>query len=61
MEWLIFGFIALVILGAIFKPRRCDVCNASFKRKHYTWEIGGKKTALMPNLQWQNGKKRKRQ
>ncbi|MGK4439157.1 hypothetical protein ACSMDG_09335 [Yersinia proxima] len=49
MEWIIFGVIALVIIGAIFKPRSCDVCGTSFKRKYFTWEIDGKKQHLCPN------------
>lgn len=36
MEWLLGGFVFLVIIAAIFKPTRCDICNASFKKKYYT-------------------------
>ncbi|OCQ53774.1 hypothetical protein Ppb6_01000 [Photorhabdus australis subsp. thailandensis] len=49
MEWVIGGIILLLILGAIFKPSRCDICNVNFKRKYYTWEIEGKKQHLCPN------------
>ena len=48
MEWVICGIVLLVILGAIFKPSRCDICGTSFKKKYYTWTIEGKKTAFMP-------------
>ncbi|HHG9960395.1 TPA: hypothetical protein ACPZLH_001571 [Yersinia enterocolitica] len=48
MEWIIFGVIALVIIGAIFKPRSCDVCGADFKKKYFTWKIDGKKQHLCP-------------
>jgi hypothetical protein len=36
MEWVIGGFVVLVILGAIFKPSSCDVCGTGFKKKYYT-------------------------
>ncbi|MBS9441790.1 hypothetical protein [Photorhabdus heterorhabditis] len=49
MEWVIGGIILLLILGVIFKPSRCDICNVNFKRKYYTWEIEGKKQHLCPN------------
>ena len=49
MEWVIGVVIALVVLGAIFKPRRSDVCGIGFKRKYYTWKIGGKTQHLCPN------------
>lgn len=32
MEWVIGGIVLLVILGAIFKPSRCDICGTSFKK-----------------------------
>lgn len=43
MEWVIGGFVVLIVLGAIFKPSRCDVCGTGFKKKYYTWTIEGKK------------------
>lgn len=49
MEWVIGGIVLLVILGAIFKPSRCDICGTSFKKKYYTWTIEGKKQHLCPN------------
>ncbi|XWY12224.1 hypothetical protein ACK3F5_12085 [Photorhabdus asymbiotica UENP] len=49
MEWVIGGIILLLILNAIFKPRRCDICNVTFKRKYYTRQIEGKKQHLCPN------------
>lgn len=32
MEWVIGGFVVLIVLGAIFKPSRCDVCGTGFKK-----------------------------
>ena len=58
MEWIIYGAIALFVIGAIFKPRRCDICGIGFKRKYYTWTIGGKKQHLCPNC---NSKMTRRQ
>jgi len=49
MEWIIGGFILLAVIGAIFKPRRCDVCGIFFKRNYYTWTIEGRKQHLCPN------------
>ncbi len=49
MEWLIGGFILLAIIGAIFKPRRCDICDLSFKKKYHTWQLEGKTQHLCPN------------
>ncbi len=49
MEWLIGGFVLLVVIGTMFKPSRCDICHNSFKRKYYTWTIDGKKQHLCPN------------
>ena len=48
MEWVIGGFVVLIVLGAIFKPSRCDVCGTGFKKKYYTWTIEGKKQNLCP-------------
>lgn len=56
MEWIIL-IIALVFIGSMFKPRRCDVCGNAFKRKYYTWKIDGKKQHLCPYC---NGKMSRR-
>ncbi|WP_446469895.1 hypothetical protein [Xenorhabdus stockiae] len=57
MEFVIGLLILLVILGAVFKPRRCDICNVNFKRKYYKWEILGKKQYLCPNCNSQMRRK----
>ncbi|UJD96739.1 hypothetical protein FS593_00345 [Lelliottia amnigena] len=49
MEWIIGAIISLIVLGGIFKPRRCNICDVYFKRNYYTWEIEGKKQHLCPN------------
>lgn len=49
MEYLFWGVIALIVIGAIFKPRRCDICDTYFKKSYYTWTIDGKKQHLCPN------------
>lgn len=53
MEWIIGAVVLMVIIGAILKPRQCDICHNPFKKKYYTWEIEGKKQHLCPNC---NGK-----
>lgn len=50
MEWIIGGFLLLVVIGAILKPKRCDICETYFKKNYYTWTIEGKKTTFMPKL-----------
>ncbi|MCE9992286.1 hypothetical protein LZ633_09800 [Enterobacter asburiae] len=57
MEWIFGGVVLLVIIGAIFKPSRCDICGISFKKKYHTWTIEGKKQHLCPNC---NGKMNRR-
>ncbi|MGT8857862.1 hypothetical protein [Enterobacter sp. 186315] len=57
MEWIIGGIVLLGIIGAIFKPSRCDICGISFKKKYHTWTIEGKKQHLCPNC---NGKMNRR-
>ncbi|PPC64560.1 hypothetical protein C1Y41_08045 [Pantoea sp. ICBG 1758] len=49
MEWIICGVILLAAIGAILKPRRCDICGILFKRKYYTWTIEDRKKHLCPN------------
>lgn len=61
MEWVIIGVIALVILGALTRPRKCDVCGAEFKKKHYRWRMNGKKLKLCPRCNSQMERKVSRQ
>lgn len=49
MEWVIGGFIVLLVLSAVLTPGSCDICGASFKKKYYTWVIAGKRQRLCPN------------
>lgn len=56
MEWII-GIIVLVFVASLFKPRSCDICGASFKKKYHTWTIDGKKQHLCPYC---NGKMNRR-
>ena len=53
MEWIIGAVILMAIIGAIFKPRQCDICHNPFNKEYYTWEIEGKKQHFCPNC---NGK-----
>jgi len=45
---LVFFAFAVGIIREIMKPRRCSVCNSPFKRRYYTWTIGGKKQHMCP-------------
>lgn len=57
MEWIIGAVTLMVIICAIFKPRRCDISQTYFKKKYFTWEIEGKKQRLCPNC---NGEMQRR-
>lgn len=57
MEWIIGAVILIGIIGTIFKPRRCDICDINFKKKNYTWTIEVKKQHLCPGC---NGKMQRR-
>lgn len=57
LEYVVAIIVSIIIIGAIFKPRRCSVCNTPFKRKYYTWKIDGKKQHLCPNCNRQMERK----
>ena len=47
MEWVV-AIVVLLLIRAMLKPRRCDVCGERFKRKYYAWKLEGKKQHLCP-------------
>ena len=47
MEWII-GFVVLIFIASMFKPRSCYICGAGCKKKYFTWTIDGKKQHLCP-------------
>lgn len=57
MEWLIFGFLVIMVIGAFVGPGKCGVCGVGLKKKSYTWKVDGKNQKLCPKCNSQMERK----
>lgn len=50
MEWIIGVVILFVVIGAIFKPRRCDICHIYFKKNITPGKLRGRNNIFAPTV-----------